>query len=134
MEIVHRLGRDWFCCRYFVVIVWGMIIPAAILILLAGAAEGVMDHLQFHYDGSHPFWLPSISWKNKYRNRNPANGVSFRGSFLVFTTDGWHLMKWIRNLTLFASLFFICPVIWWMPAAAWTINRIGFNLTYKLLK
>lgn len=117
---------------------WKKQIAPAILVLVAGGAEGCMDGLQFHYDGNHSFWQPDISWKNKYKGKDPANGKTFAGKYLVFTTDGWHLMKFTRNATLFTA--FTLKVgerkKWWVyiaeGAGYWIVNRIGFNITYKL--
>lgn len=114
------------------------IAPSA-LVFAAGAFEGAMDHLQFHYDGSDPFWQPDISWKNKYRNQDPAQGMTFRGRYMVFTTDGWHLMKFGRNATLFAAFTIKLgdKKKWYIylaeGAAYWAVNRAGFNITYKFL-
>jgi len=38
-------------------------LPSSISFFAAGAFEGTMDHLHFHYDGNHQFWQPDISWK-----------------------------------------------------------------------
>lgn len=119
---------------------WKKQIIPAVLVFTAGAAEGTMDHLQFHYDGNDQFWQPDISWKNKYRNRDPQQGMTFRGKYLVWTTDGWHMMKFTRNLTLFTA--FTLKIgekkKWWIylceGAGYWLVNRAGFNLTYKLLQ
>ena len=89
---------------------------ALILFFLAGASEGVMDTLQFHYyrcffNSLNPtFWNPYISWKNKYTLGNPNLGAKFPGSttIFVFTTDAWHLFKFIRNLCIFMGIFFAC--------------------------
>lgn len=114
------------------------IAPAA-SVFVAGCFEGVMDGLQFHYDGSHPFWQPDISWKNKYINKDPNQGKTFRGKYLVFTTDGWHLMKFGRNLSIFTALTLKLgdeKKKWWVyvveGASYWIVNRVGFNITYKL--
>ena len=69
----------------------------AVLAFTSGVCEGVMDGLQFYYDKDNQFWNPDISWVNKYKGRDPQNGLSFRGRFFVWTTDGWHLVKGIRN-------------------------------------
>lgn len=116
-------------------------IAPGVLVFLSGAFEGTMDHLQFHYDKHDQFWNPDISWVNKYRNHNTEDGLSFRGKYFVFTTDGWHLMKFGRNATMFAAFTFKLgePKKKWHQyiveaAAYWAVNRIGFNATYKLLK
>lgn len=109
----------------------------AAFVLLAGCFEGVMDHLQFHYDKNDQFWSPGRSWKNKYKGGDPANGMTFRGKYLVFTTDGWHLMKFGRNLFIMAALTVgSLPASWLVLTLLtyWAINRIGFNLTYKWIR
>lgn len=119
---------------------WKKQIAPAILVFTSGAAEGVMDHLQFHYDGNSQYWQPDISWRNKYKNRDPQQGMTFRGKYLVFTTDGWHMMKFVRNATIFTA--FTLKVgekkKWWVYVAEgagyWLVNRAGFTLTYNLLK
>ncbi len=79
---------------------------SAILLIFAGVCNGIMDSLQFHFgqtifanatDFDPNFWDPAISWKNKYLDLDPAKGEAFFGSstFLVFTTDAWHLAKFL---------------------------------------
>jgi len=112
------------------------IVPAS-LVFVAGGFEGAMDGLQFHYDKPNQFWNPDISWKNKYKNNDPAQGKTFRGKYLVFTTDGWHLMKFGRNaFTMGAIVTAIGEKRkWWVyiveGLSYWTINRIGFSLVYN---
>lgn len=114
----------------------------AILVFASGAFEGVMDHLQFHYDKPDQFWNPDISWKNKYKGGDPANGKTFAGKYMVWTTDGWHMMKFGRNLTMFAGFTLKLTTgtkkrwYWYAVEGAgyWLVNRAGFNLTYKLLQ
>lgn len=85
-----------------------------LMFFLAGIAEAHMDTLQFHFYRSrfnsfnHAFWNPEISWKNKYKLRDPRYGAKFPGSttIFVFITDGWHLMKFFRNIFIFTGLFF----------------------------
>lgn len=120
---------------------WKQRIPSASLVFAAGGFEGIMDHLQFHYDRPDPFWNPDISWKNKYRGGDPANGRTFAGKYAVWTTDGWHLMKAGRNSTLAVAIV-LHPKEkgrkWWSYALEaigyWAVNRAGFNVTYNLIK
>lgn len=121
---------------------WLFEILAAVAVLVSGGFEGVMDHLQFHYGKQSQFWNPKISWLNKYRDWDVSKGLTFRGRFLVFTTDGWHLMKWCRNLFVFTGIALYGSSChswdewkWHIVAGVcfWAINRIGFNITYKLL-
>lgn len=113
-------------------------IAPASLVFVAGLFEGVMDGLQFHYDKPNQFWNPDISWTNKYKNNDPAQGKTFAGKYFVAATDGWHLMKFGRNATLFSAFVIkIGEKKKWHKyiteaAAYWAINRIGFNISYKL--
>jgi hypothetical protein len=93
------------------------LILASISFCLAGTAEAVMDVLQFKFEQSsfsklNPnFWNPKISWQNKWKKIGPS-GITNEERFflsstvLVFLTDGWHLMKWVRNRFLEFSIFF----------------------------
>lgn len=115
------------------------IAPAA-LIFASGAFEGGMDHLQFHYDKQNKFWNPDISWRNKYKGGDPANGKTFAGKYFVAATDGWHLLKLGRNATLFTGLILRIGDAkrkwYWLileGAGYWAVNRAGFNFSYYLL-
>lgn len=90
-----------------------LIFLACILIFLAGFCEGIMDLLQFHFHESvfsqrpkRLYWDPSVSWKNKYQNGDPAQGPRFflSTTWLVSLTDAWHTFKLFRNVLIFTSL------------------------------
>jgi hypothetical protein len=119
----------------------------ALPFLIAGMAEGFMDALIFHYwkvEGkiklNKQFWDYTISYLNKYKDRDFSKGESFRGKWFVFTCDGFHLMKWIRNVFIFAGVA-SCLVFlpnfsqWWECAligvGTWTVNRGGFNIVWR---
>lgn len=115
-------------------------IPAAVCSFLAGAFDGIADGLDHHFDKQDYFWNPDLSSNNKYKNRDPKQGRSFPGSttWLVWTTDGWHLMRMGRNLfTTGAIVFSIAGEkkkwYWYIvQAAAYSlINRIGFHISYS---
>lgn len=109
-----------------------------ILIFLSGMCEGVMDTLSFRYKrfelrhkkAKDKFWNPEYSWLNKYDSQMKPK---FFGSttVLVFLTDGWHLMKWLRNLTLFASFYFISDVSALGCVFMYITNRLGFVTVYN---
>lgn len=115
---------------------------SVILIFLSGMFEGVMDTLNFHYkrfEKKHKvkdkFWNPEYSWLNKY---NEFMKPKFIGSttVFVFLTDGWHLMKWLRNLTLFASIGFAVyyPLeinVFIFCFCSYILNRLGFVTVYN---
>ena len=93
------------------------IIPL-ILYFLAGAAWGVretcwqdsdewVEVLPDNLDGGiNPFtwewWDASVSWKNKYREGNPALGRAFFGSkwLGVIITDAYHLFQSIHTMLI----------------------------------
>jgi hypothetical protein len=93
-----------------------MIFLSILFFILAGAFEGVMDTLQFHYTTSKfyylnnkTFWNPQISWVNKYKNNDPTMGEKFLGSTTIFVglTDAWHLFKLFRTFSFFAGIYFL---------------------------
>lgn len=112
---------------------------ALILIFIAGLAEGVMDMLQFHFYLNHKFWNPKLSWVNKWKGGRPEHGERFflSSTLLVAFTDGWHLMKLIRNVFIFASMFFIpsCEPLYLILfiIAMRAAYGLGFTITYKYL-
>ena len=79
---------------------------AIVFSLLAGICEGIMDYLQFHYNGLNDYFNPDYSWRNKWKDGDPLKGERFWQSSraLVFLTDGWHLMKFIRNLFIMFAI------------------------------
>ena len=114
-----------------------------LLLLISGCFEGFMDVLSFHWGkfkdkhrkANSFFWNPTLSYVNKYKDNNPKKGAKYFGSttFLVFTTDAWHLMKWLRNVTFFSSLLFIDSITILGCLFLYGINRIGFYLVYNIL-
>jgi hypothetical protein len=92
-----------------------MIAPSIIgliLIVLAAVSESIMDKLQFHYEKSifsnesykQTFWDPSKSWVNKWKEDLKTEKFLGSSTIFVFTTDAWHLFKFIRNTSLFIGL------------------------------
>jgi hypothetical protein len=93
-----------------------------ILVILAGMLNGVMDVLTMRYSKSvfkrmpkkwEYFFNPSLSWRNKWKNGDSNQGEKFFGSstFLVWTTDAWHLAK-SSMLFLFAmAITFYSPLV-----------------------
>ena len=80
-----------------------------IFMIIAGIFNAIMDTLSFRYNKSifskYPkyenFLNPEKSWLNKYKNNDPDLGPKFFGSttFLVWTTDLWHLSKTIMIIS-----------------------------------
>lgn len=107
-----------------------------ILIALSAVCNALMDHsAKGTFLG---WWDKNTSWKNKYKNGDPRKGPRFFGSttFLVWLTDGWHLLQMLFLNTLFLGLImvgspfksvflsFIIIVIGW---------KIIFEITYRIL-
>lgn len=119
------------------------------LVAIAGAANGIMDTLQFHYTKSRyaklnpDFWNPAISWKRKYKRNSDGSLVqplvpAYIGSttWLVWTTDAWHLFKWLYQNSMRGAV--VLP--WIRVFGIWTIlmfvglfllQSLMFHLTYK---
>ncbi len=82
-----------------------------LLVILASYAEAVMDKINFHFDRSvfkekknQIFWNPQESWKNKWKEDLKTEKFLGSSTIFVFTTDAWHLYKFIRNTSLFIGL------------------------------
>ena len=133
-------------------------IPCIFLIFIAGAANGIMDDLQFHYADTvfakfenQRFWNPEISWTNKYAHDKEGVIIkplkpAFIGSttFLVSLTDAWHLFKLIYNGSLrlcIVLLFWFAYEQrlgkWYEIILLWSglaiLQSLFFHLTYTLL-
>lgn len=70
----------------------------------SGMIDGTVESISWHYEnGFKPampnandqFWNPAVSWRNKYKNGDPAQGERFPGSTTMFasTTDAYHLLR-----------------------------------------
>lgn len=124
------------------------IAPAA-LSFVSGSAVGLNQVLAHHYPkfksrfpgANDRYWKPELSWYNKYRNGDPALGPAYPGSttFLVATTDAYHLTNFVSRGTLFAAG---CTVAigqrrpWWHYALDIGISYLafgaGFHTVYSL--
>lgn len=112
--------------------------------LFSGAAEGVKDKINFHYDKSifskwnESFWNPFISWRNKYVDLDTSKGQTFRGKYLVFTTDGWHLMKFLERWCGYIGVFFLIialrneNIFVYLPCV-FGITFLARSLTFNLI-
>ena len=99
------------------------------LMIIAGISKSIMDTLQFHFSKSiftkaadQSWWNPSISWKNKYKDKDPEEGPDFPGSTTIFVwiTDAWHffqqimLMSFFISITLALSMSISLTWYWWI--------------------
>jgi hypothetical protein len=81
------------------------------LIILAAICVSVMDVVQFHFYGSvfakYPkFCNPETSWKNKYKEGTTIPKFFGSTTFLVWTTDLWHLAKMIAIISFLLAIVF----------------------------
>jgi hypothetical protein len=92
---------------------FGQMAVSGALMGASGYFDGVAETTQFNYRGyqkihpnTDPLWSdPKISWRNKWKNGDPNQGPAFLGStsFLVGTTDLYHLMNTCRNASATGS-------------------------------
>ena len=124
----------------------GQNIASYALVLTSGAADGMAEGVKWHFDKmdktynlNDSYWNPDISWRNKYKGGLPANGPKFVGSttFLVWTTDGYHMARAVRN-TSFVGAVVIHPFkkkkwYWYVVdfASYYLTYTVGFNITYR---
>lgn len=78
------------------------------------------------------FWDNSIAWSNKWKNLNPEEGETFPGSSTLFVTfmDGWHLVKFIWLMHLFACIILYEPITSY-PLFDMLILYIAFGLGHE---
>jgi len=64
------------------------------------------------YSFGNQFWDNSVSWANKWKNKDPKQGELFIGSSTIFVTfmDGWHLVKFVWVIHIFAAIVFYSPI------------------------
>lgn len=121
------------------------------LCFVAGASDGYNQTLYAHYDTwkqHHPnandqWWNPAISWENKYKDApNGDFRPAYIGSktFLVFTTDAYHLTRMIDHTSMLSALTisglsngknawgYIFDFVKFFLA-----RSLGFTLTYNII-
>ena len=139
-----------------------MIYISIVFLVLAGLAKAVQDvcsdgfygsrlYKQFKFD--HWFWLKKSSWLRKYKGKWIANGIGrewkidhaliprFYGSttFLVWLTDGWHLMDMLNTVFLIlgtsvATYCIIFLTAWYWGFAFFALPFLSFHLAYQYLR
>jgi hypothetical protein len=123
-------------------------IAAAALMFMAGASDGfnqVVSYKYFAFKKAFPkvndvFWSPQVSFRNKYKHHDPAQGEKFFGStsFLVWTTDAYHASRFAEHLFMAGTVavkisqqkkkwyYYIAEA-----AGYWIVNRAGFAVVYN---
>ncbi len=120
------------------------------LLLFSGCMDATAEVLRINYNqfnnvftNANPnFWNPEISYVNKWENGDSKQGekFTFSSTALVWTTDGYHLTRMLRNCTMIAAVtinigdfkkpckqYLIEAVIYYLSYTT------GFNLTYNLI-
>lgn len=91
------------------------LVASLFFFILAAICNALMDTLQFHWykfrwnNKVNPqFWNPIKSWKNKYINGNPIDGLRYKGIFGFMSNflDAWHLFKMIMIICFALSIVF----------------------------
>jgi len=126
---------------------WKPIALSSAFLLISGFCDGTSEVLKIKYESfervfpgaDDQFWNYNISWKNKYKDGVPPEARFFGSkSALVWTTDGYHLMRMMRNVTMITAVtipisinhrkslksYLLEGVIYYVSYTA------GFNLAY----
>jgi hypothetical protein len=117
-----------------------MYILIALCLILSACASAVMETIHCclstsifkKYVGNY-FVDPSISWLNKYKNHDPAQGEAFWGSTTIFVmfTDLWHAMKHLFLVFLFGSMIPLGFTFhWWIPLLMYPTFTLLFQVFY----
>lgn len=118
------------------------VVISSTLIGISGAFDGTAEYLKFNYNAPSQFWNPSLSWKNKWKNGDPLQGEKFWQSSraLVWTTDGYHLMRMGRNMFMVGAIVINIgeKQKWYIYATEFLTYYLayttGFTISYELLK
>jgi len=119
------------------------------LLIISSMADATAEVVRINYSyfgavfpGANPkFWDAKQSQGNKWKDGNSKNGEKFflSSTALVWTTDGYHLSRTIRNCTMIAA---VCIPIgkrknWKQYAAEGLIYycsyTAGFTLAYNVI-
>lgn len=123
-----------------------LVILSSLFICLAALFNAGQDSITHHYNTSFAkaldlnelFWNPSISWQNKYVDRDPAKGrrkidlLLFELEVPAAFTDGWHLLKASSILFLILSPVFLLPGRWKMKLAYFVILALCWNVPFNI--
>lgn len=124
-----------------------MIVVVILALVISGIAEAINNALGFDYTQtvfrkySSLFWDPAISWRNKYKNiLNKTPAYFGAATFLVFTTDAWHLFKAISHWTLITGLVLQASVangmldLFLSTLLSYILQRIVFEVTLRVVR
>ena len=112
-----------------------------LFIILAAVINAAMDTLNARYQTSvfktnntkiNQFTDPALSWANKWKNGDKTQGERFFGSstFLVWTTDAWHLFKMLMLACYSVAIVTYNPMI--HPVIDAVVYWITFGIVFEL--
>lgn len=109
--------------------------------LLFVVADAMQDGIMHDFEGTvfrnlNPkFFNPDVSWVNKYKDDNPLEGEKFFGSttFLVWLTDFWHLLKFIKMNCVWIALS-VASGTWWVYFVGMVFHGVVFELSYRIIR
>jgi hypothetical protein len=112
----------------------------AFLIIIAAILNAAMDLVSVKFQISiFSEWKSlawfcdgNLSWKNKWKNGDSKQGERFLGSstFLVWTTDLWHLLKTLMLICFYLGIVMYEPLV--NPVADFFIFYFGFGFIFTL--
>lgn len=120
-----------------------------IFFTFAAICNALMDTLQFHWykfrwdqKVNPQYWNPELSWKNKYINGKPKDGLKYKGvwGFMANFLDAWHLFKMIMVISLalsvicFPASFQVCVFNnYWLNGLLWlAILGVAWNIPFNI--
>lgn len=110
-----------------------------VLIIFAGISNAIMDIISHNFSSSifsnfknTQWWNPGLSWKNKWKNGDPAQGEKFWGSsrWFVRFTDAWHFFQGLMFTFFFLSIVIYSVIV--HPIADFFILYVLFTGTFSL--
>ena len=118
-------------------------ISAFVFAIVSGFSKAVCDlseegNLKFLPER---FWNKYMSWKNKWKNGDKAQGEKFWGSsrWFVMFTDGWHLFGLIERVgfivTYTATGMLISQSAWyWFMLLCYPFSMLVFHIFHDSTK
>lgn len=125
-----------------------MYLVLTLFCILRGRYKAYGNALMFHFEQSifkdkpWGFWNPHISWRNKYKNGDPAEGAAYplATTLLVGFTDAWHGFEFKQLFAVGLSIFtvpFIKPSIvetFIIAVSYILLTSLSFEIHYRYAK
>lgn len=122
-----------------------LLITVSVCWILAAMCNAVMDVLAFKYKKSifknldPEYWNPSISWRNKYKNKRQDDGPAFflSTTALVFVTDAWHLFQFLSNSLIILAVIMVFYTafpytLWWHHVLVFIGMKAVWGMIFEL--